>query len=137
MTHSRNNWASPQRAAEIYARTISNCADNVMATNRIANNTLFANIGAYKTFVQREKDDVKEFSRIAANIARTFENNSREFCQIIRQYKVALRARIHFFNFLYCYPIDTTSTVYSFWLFRHGMLQTGRLRINFVFSNSI
>ena len=77
----RNNWASPQRAAEIYARTISNCADNVMATNRIANNTLFANIGAYKTFVQREKDDVKEFSRIAANIARTFENNSREFAK--------------------------------------------------------
>jgi hypothetical protein len=34
------------------------------------------NIGAYKTFDQREKDDVKEFSRIAN--ARTFENNSRE-----------------------------------------------------------
>ena len=73
-----NNWASPQRAAEIYARTVSNCADNAMATSRIANNTLYANIGAYKAFVQREKDDVKEFSRIAANTARTFENNSRE-----------------------------------------------------------
>jgi len=75
----RNNWASPQRAAEIYARTVSNCADNVVATSRILNNTIFANIGAYKAFVQREKDDVKEFSRIAANTARTFENNSREF----------------------------------------------------------
>ena len=74
-----NNWASPHRAAEIYARTVSNFADNVMATSRIANNTLFANIGAYKAFVQREKDDVKEFSRIAANTAKTFENNSREF----------------------------------------------------------
>ncbi len=74
----RNNWASPQRAAEIYARTVNNCADNVMATNRIANNTLFANLGAYKAFVQREKEDVQEFSRIAANTARTFENNSRE-----------------------------------------------------------
>ena len=74
----RNNGVSPQRAAEINARTVSNCADNVMATSRIVNNTLFANIGAYKAFVQREKDDVKEFSRIAANNARTFENNSRE-----------------------------------------------------------
>jgi phage-related tail protein len=74
-----NNWASPRRAAEIYARTISNFADNIMATSRIANNTLFANIDACKTFVQREKDDVKEFSRIAANTARTFENTSREF----------------------------------------------------------
>jgi hypothetical protein len=58
-----NKWASPQRAAEIYARTVSNFADNMMATSRIVNNTLFANIGAYKTS-QREKDDVKEFSRI-------------------------------------------------------------------------
>jgi hypothetical protein len=74
-----NNWASPRRVAEIYARTVSNCADNVMATTRIANNTLFANIDAYKAFVQREKDDVKEFSRIAANTARTFASTSREF----------------------------------------------------------
>ncbi|MGC2570500.1 MAG: hypothetical protein WA364_03240 [Candidatus Nitrosopolaris sp.] len=75
----RNNCLSPQRAVEIYARTVSNFADNVMATTRIANNTLFANIDAHKAFVQREKDDVKEFSRIAANTARTFENTSREF----------------------------------------------------------
>jgi hypothetical protein len=74
-----NNWASPQRAAEIYARTVSNFADNIMATTRIVNNTIFANINAYKTFVQRGKDDVKEFSRIAANTARTLENNSKEF----------------------------------------------------------
>ena len=74
----RNNWASPRRATEIYARTVSNFADNVMATNRIANNTIFMNIGAYKAFAQREKDDIKEFSRIGANTARTFENNSRE-----------------------------------------------------------
>jgi phage-related tail protein len=74
-----NNWASPRRAAEIYTRIVSNFADNVMATTRIANNTLFANIGVYKAFVQREKDDVKEFSRIAANTARTFETTSREF----------------------------------------------------------
>ena len=59
-----NKWASPQRAAEIYARTVSNFADNMMATSRIVNNTLFANIGAYKTLAQREKDNVKEFSRI-------------------------------------------------------------------------
>ncbi|MGB7954719.1 MAG: hypothetical protein WCF23_12140 [Candidatus Nitrosopolaris sp.] len=43
--------------------------------------SIFANIGAYKTFVQREEDDVKEFSGIAANTARTFENTSREFAK--------------------------------------------------------
>jgi hypothetical protein len=44
-----------------------------MATTRIAN------VNAYKTFVQRGKDDVKEFSRIAGNTTRTFESTSREF----------------------------------------------------------
>jgi hypothetical protein len=34
-----------------------------MATTRIANNTIFANINAYKTFVQRRKDDVKDDSK--------------------------------------------------------------------------
>jgi hypothetical protein len=74
-----NNWVSPRRVAQIYARTVSNCADNFMATTKIANNTIFANVNAYKTFVQRGKDDAKEFSRIAANTARTFENTSRDF----------------------------------------------------------
>jgi len=36
--------ASPQKAAEIYARTVSNFADNAIVTTRIANNAMFANI---------------------------------------------------------------------------------------------
>ena len=74
-----NNWASPRRAAEVYARTVSNFADNVVTATRIGNNSLVANINAHKTLVDREKDDVKEFSRIVTNTARTFENTSREF----------------------------------------------------------
>jgi predicted ATP-binding protein involved in virulence len=50
-----------------------------MATTRIADNTIFANVNAYKTFVQRGKDDIKKFSRIAASTARTFKNTSRDF----------------------------------------------------------
>jgi len=74
-----NNWTSPQRATEIYGKIVSNFADNVVTTTRIANNVIFANIDAYKAFVQHGKDDVKEFSRLATNNARTFENTSREF----------------------------------------------------------
>ncbi|MFZ0513147.1 MAG: hypothetical protein WAM14_16170 [Candidatus Nitrosopolaris sp.] len=63
-----------------------------MVTNRIANNTLFANINAYKAFVQREKDDVKEFSRIAANTAKTFEQTSRDTANAsIQQYHSSVR----------------------------------------------
>jgi hypothetical protein len=73
-----DNWASPQRITEIYARTVSNCADNAVATTRIANNAIFANMGAFRTFIDRERNDVKEFSRIAANTAKTFEQTTRE-----------------------------------------------------------
>jgi hypothetical protein len=73
-----DNWASPQRITEIYARTVSNCADNAVATTRIANNTIFANIGAFRTFIDREKNDVKEISRIAVNTAKTFEQTTRD-----------------------------------------------------------
>jgi hypothetical protein len=45
----------------------------------MVNQRLIKYYNAYKAIVQRGKDDVKEFSRIAANTARTFENTSREF----------------------------------------------------------
>ncbi|PWU79345.1 MAG: hypothetical protein DLM72_17855 [Candidatus Nitrosopolaris wilkensis] len=77
----RNNWASPRRLSEIYARTVSNIADNVVATARIMNNAMFASMDAYKTYMQREKDDVKEFSRIGVNAARTFENTSKDMAR--------------------------------------------------------
>jgi hypothetical protein len=73
-----NNWASPRRAAEIYARTVSTFADNVIATTRISNNAMFANMETFKTFIQREKEDIKEFSRMGVNSAKTFAQTSRD-----------------------------------------------------------
>ena len=70
--------AAPQRITEVYARTVSNCADNAVATTRIANNAVFANMGAFRTFIDREKNDVKELSRIATNTAKTFEQTTRD-----------------------------------------------------------
>jgi len=73
-----NKWASPRTAAEIYERTVSNFADNAIVTTRIANNAMFANLEALKTIIERRKDDVKEFSRMAVNAAKTFEQTSRD-----------------------------------------------------------
>ncbi len=73
-----NNWASPRRIAELYARSVSNFADNAVTTAKIGNNTMIANIEAFRTFIQREKEDAKEFSRIGLNAARTFERTSKE-----------------------------------------------------------
>jgi hypothetical protein len=39
---------------------------------------IVASIEAINTFVQREKDDVKEFSRLAVNATKTFEQTSRD-----------------------------------------------------------
>ena len=36
---------------------------------------------SHKTFVLRGKDDVKQFSRMAANTAKTFETTSKEFAK--------------------------------------------------------
>jgi len=72
-----NKWASPQNAAEIYARTVSNFADNAIVTTRIANNAMFANMEALKTIIEHRKDDVGELSRMAVNTAKTFEQTSR------------------------------------------------------------
>jgi len=72
-----NKWASPQKAAEIYARTVSNFADNAIVTTRIANNVMFANMEALKTIIEHRKDDVKQCSRMAVNTVKTFEQASR------------------------------------------------------------
>src|SRR5215467_10766068 len=73
-----NRGVSPQRTAEIYGRTVSNFADNSIATTRIANNAIVANMEAINSFIERKKDDVKELSRLAINAAKTFEQTSRD-----------------------------------------------------------
>jgi hypothetical protein len=71
-----NNWASPKRVAEIYARTVSNYANNTLTATRILNNAIIANMEALSSIVQRRKEDFKEFSRLGANTARTYAQTS-------------------------------------------------------------
>ena len=73
-----NKWTSPQKAAEIYARTVSNFADNSIATTRLANNAIAANMEAMNTIIERKKDDAKEFCRLSVNATKTYEQTSRE-----------------------------------------------------------
>ena len=73
-----NNWVSPRRLTEIYARAVSSIADNTIAATRLANNTIFANMEAFKSCIQHERDNAKEFSRINVNTAKTFEQALRD-----------------------------------------------------------
>jgi hypothetical protein len=73
-----NNWMSPRRITEIYAKTVSSFADNTIAATRLANNTVFANMETFKRSIHNTKDNAKEFSRIGVNAVKTFEQTSRD-----------------------------------------------------------
>jgi hypothetical protein len=71
-------WTSPKRATENYARAVSNVTDSTIASTRLANNVLYANMEAWKTSIQHARDNSKEFSRLNANFAKTFENVAKD-----------------------------------------------------------
>jgi hypothetical protein len=73
-----SNYLSPRTLTETYARMVSSFADNTIAATRLVNNTIFANMEAFKTSMQNAKDNAKEFSRIGVNAAKTFEHTARE-----------------------------------------------------------
>ena len=73
-----SNWMSPRHMTETYARIVSSFADNTIAATRLVNNTIFANMEAFKTSMQHAKDNAKEFSRIGVNAAKTFEQTTRD-----------------------------------------------------------
>ena len=74
-----SNWmVSPRHLADNYARVVSSFADNAVAATRLLNNTIFANLEAFKTSVQNARDNVKEFSRLGVNAAKAFEQTSRD-----------------------------------------------------------
>src|SRR5918996_374783 len=73
-----SNYLSPRTITETYARMVSSFADNTIAATRLVNNTIFANLEAFKTSMQHAKDNAKEFSRLGVNAAKTFEHTARD-----------------------------------------------------------
>ena len=71
------DWTSPQRLAELYARTVSNFADNMITATRLANNAMITTMETFSTTIQQRKNDMKELNKIGANTARTFEQTSK------------------------------------------------------------
>jgi hypothetical protein len=78
-----SSWiVSPRHLANDYARVVSSFADNTIAVTRLLNNAIFANMEAFKTYVQHARDNTKEFSRIGVNAARTIEQTSRDATKV-------------------------------------------------------
>ena len=71
-------WFSPRVSAEIWARSVSNIAENVSASARLGNDILFGNIEALGNDFERAQQHTKEFTRINTNTAKAIENTARE-----------------------------------------------------------
>jgi hypothetical protein len=67
---------SPRKVSEIYARVVSNFADNLITITKLVNNAIFANLESSKILIQHRKECIKELSRIGVNATRTFEHMS-------------------------------------------------------------
>ena len=81
-----SNWTSPRNVTEHHARLVSTFADNTIAVTKLINSAMFANLDAFKTSVQTARDNVKEFSRIGVNSAKTFEEVSRDTAATTRTF---------------------------------------------------
>jgi multidrug efflux pump subunit AcrB len=73
-----NYWFSPRVSTEIYARSVSNIAENISASARIGNDILFGNIEALGDDFERAQRHTKEFTRINAYTAKAIESTARE-----------------------------------------------------------
>jgi len=73
-----NYWYSPKVPTEIWARTVSNIAENVSAATRINNDILFGNIDAFGNAFERPQRQTEELTRINVNNAKTIANTAKE-----------------------------------------------------------
>ena len=73
-----NYWYSPRVPAEIWARAVSNIAENVSAATRITYDILYGNIGAFGSAFERARQHTEELSRINVNNAKTIANTIKE-----------------------------------------------------------
>src|SRR6478736_8916097 len=73
-----NTWNSPEAAANAYSRLVSTCTDNAVTYLRTTNNIIFSNMESMKSVMQHAKDNSKQIFNQNVNVAKTFEQNTRD-----------------------------------------------------------
>ncbi len=63
---------SPLAMASLYTRVAGNLADATIASAKIANNMMFANIESARNTLNHARDNAKEMARIATGFSETF-----------------------------------------------------------------
>ena len=67
----------PGRITETYANMVSGFANVTIATTRLVNNMIFANMDAFKAAMEQAKDNSKELLRTGTNnTARIFDQTA-------------------------------------------------------------
>src|SRR6478752_1515397 len=73
-----NTWNSPEAVANAYSRLVSAYADNAVTYLRTTNSIIFSNMDTMKSALQQAKDNSKHIFNQNVNVAKTFEQNTRD-----------------------------------------------------------
>ena len=79
------NFFSPDAAAKVYTRFVSNVADNTVSAVRLSNNVIFSTLASWRPALKQAKDISRHISNTGVNTARTFEQNSRELAEDVKE----------------------------------------------------
>ena len=74
-----NNWFLPRVPTELWARSVSNTAENFSVATRINNDILFGNIDSMGRAFERARQHTEELSRINVDNAKAIANTASEF----------------------------------------------------------
>ena len=70
-------WQYPRNVADTYGMIVNSLTDNTMATVRLTNNMIFANLEAFKTSMAQIGENAKEISKINIDTAKTVQRASK------------------------------------------------------------
>ena len=79
------NFFSPDAAAKAYTRFVSNVADNTVSAVRLSNNVIFSTLESWKPTLKQAKDISRHISNTGVNTARTFEQNSSQLVEDVKE----------------------------------------------------
>jgi hypothetical protein len=76
---------SPDAAAKAYSKFVSNVADNTVSAVRLSNNVIFSTLESWKPALKQAKDISRHISNTGVNTARTFEQNSSQLVEDVKE----------------------------------------------------
>src|SRR3954470_13395145 len=90
-----NTWNSPEAVANAYSRLVSAYADNAVTYLRTTNSIIFSNMDTMKSVMQQAKDNSKHIFNQNVNVAKTFEQNSKDIVAAAQDANTRFNASIN------------------------------------------